>query len=288
MEDDTSSSSSSSLPLQFAVGLLHCLPPAANSPVDDPRAVLDDVAAQLRALPFPKLKEANCFLESAVANLRRDFRSADAGDDLREAKERALDEFVTGLGGEDKLDVVKFVVVVEMLLFCNSFPRCRTVQERIRCIQTTRRVCNVHLKKVNGIREMLLFLVDKLCRHEGVGKSETWFKEGGEIVDLAEEEVVAPEVEAAKTAFVIAVYVVNVQTQAFLEFVQSDLVAKSPGLVADVVGPLRCESELKVNVTTMKLDDVMWGLYKATRSEQVRILMDYPVLEEEEELEVEG
>ena len=135
------------------------------------------------------------------------------------AKEYALDEFHTGLSAEDKLDLIKYVVVVEMLLFVNSFPRSRSIQERIRCIQTTRRVCNVHLKKLNEIREMLLFLIDKLCRHEGVGKSETWMLEGG--VEMPEEDADPdPIVEAAKIAFVKSVYVINVQTQGFLDFVQ--------------------------------------------------------------------
>ena len=275
----------SPLPLQFAVGLLHGHSPSANTPVDDPRSTLDDIAAQLFAFPYPKLKEANQHLQRAVEGLRRDFRSRDAADDLREAKEYALDTLVTGIGAADKFDVIKYVVVVEMLLFVNSFPRCRSVQERIRCIQTTRRVCNVHLKKLNEIREMLLFLVEKLCRHEGVGKSETWLKEGVEL----EEDAPDPEADAAKIAFVIAVYVVNVQTHSFLDFVQSDFIAKSPGLVAEVVGPIQCESTLKINVTTMKLEDVMWELYKATKSEEIRGLMGYPVVaEDEEELEVEA
>ena len=274
------------LPLQFAVGILHGHAPAFNTAVVDPRLTLDDVEAQLLALPYPKLKEANRFLQRAVETMRRNIRSRDATDDLREAKEYALDTLNTGMNGADKFDVVKYVVVVEMLLFVNSFPACRSVQERIRCIQTTRRVCNVHLKKLNEIREMLLFLVEKLCRHEGVGKSETWLKEGVEM----EEDAPDPEVEAAKIAFVVGVYIVNVQTHGFLDFVQSDFIAKSPGLVAEVVGPIQCESTLKINVTVMSLDEVMKGLHKATKSEQIRDLMGYPeiVAEEEEELEVEA
>jgi len=275
-----------SLPLQFAVGILRGHLPASNSSVDaDPRSALDDIAARLFAIPLPKLREANRFLQSAVDQLRRDFHGLAAGDDLREAKEFALDEFSTGISAEDKLDLIKYVVVVEMLLFVNSFPRCRGVQERIRCIQTTRRVCNVHLKKLNEIREMLLFLVDKICRHEGVGKSETWLNEGVEMEEDAEPD---PIVEAAKIDFFKSVYVVNVQTHSFLDFVQSDFIGKSPGLVAEVVGPVQCESLLKINVTIMKLDDVMRKLFKATKSEDIRILMGFEPLEEEEALEVES
>lgn len=275
-----------SLPLQFAVGILRGHLPASNSSVDaDPRSALDDIAARLFAIPSSKLREANRFLQSAVDQLRRDFHGLAAGDDLREAKEFALDEFSTGISAEDKLDLIKYVVVVEMLLFVNSFPRCRGVQERIRCIQTTRRVCNVHLKKLNEIREMLLFLVDKICRHEGVGKSETWLNEGVEIEEDADPD---PIVEAAKIDFFKSVYVVNVQTHSFLDFVQSDFIGKSPGLVAEVVGPVQCESLLKINVTIMKLDDVMRKLFKATKSEDIRILMGFEPLEEEEALEVES
>jgi len=274
----------SPLPLQFAVGLLRGDLPSANAPVDDPRLVLDDIVAHLYAFPCSKLREANRYLESAVEQLRRDFHGRAAGDDLKEAKECALDEFVTGLSADDKLDLSKYVVVVEMLLFVNSFPRCRSVQEAIRCIQTTRRVCNVHLKKLNEIREMLLFLVDKLCRHAGVGKSDTWMAEGVEIEEDGEPD---PIVEAAKIVFVKSVYVINVQTHSFLDFVQSDFIAKSPGLVAEVVGPVQCESLLKINVTVMKLDDVMRKLFVATRNEEIRVMMGYEPIEEEEPLEVE-
>ena len=159
-------------PLQFAVGILQGRLPSANAPVNDPREVLDDIVGRLLTLPSAKLakSEANRYLQRAADRLRRDFFSRDATDDLREAKEFALDTLMeTGLGAADRFDVVKYVVVVEMLLFVNSFPACRGIQDRIRCIQTTRRVCNVHLKKLNETREMLLFLVDKLCRHEGVG-----------------------------------------------------------------------------------------------------------------------
>ena len=262
----------SPLPLQFAVGILHGHLPSSNTPVEDAKSVLESVIDHLLTLPSPQLKEANGFLQSAVDQLRRDPHGRAAGDDLKEAKEYALDEFVTGLSDEVKLDLIKYVVVVEILLFFNSFPRCRSIQERIRCIQTTRRVCNVHLKKLNEIRGMLLFLVDKLCRHEGVGKSETWMKEGVELEDDAEPD---PVVEASKIAFFKSVYVINVQTHSFLDFVQSDFIAKSPGLVADVVGPVQCESLLKINVTTWKIDDVMMALFKATKNEDIRIMMGY-------------
>lgn len=276
--------SDSALPLQFAVGILRGHLPASNSPVDDPKSALDGIVEHLLAFPFPKLKEANRFLQSAVDQLRRDFHGRGAGDDLQEAKEYAVDEFVTGISAEDKLDLIKYVVVVEMLLFVNSFPRCRSIQDRIRCIQTTRRVCNVHIKKLNEIREMLLFLIDKLCRHEGVGKSETWMKEGVEMEEDADPD---PAVEAPKIDFFKSVFVVNLQTHCFLDFVQSDFIAKSPGLVADVVGPVQCESLLKINVTTWKLEDVMFGLFKATKNEDIRVMMGYEPIEEEEELEVE-
>jgi len=274
------------LPLQFALGILQGRLPSSNVAVDHPRSALDDIAARLLAFPCAKLKEANRFLQRAVGHLRRDFRNRDATDDLREAKEYALDTLrITSLAAADKFDVVKYVVVVEMLLFVNSFPACRSVQERIRCIQTTRRVCNVHLKKLNEIREMLLFLVEKLCQHEGVGKSETWLAEG---LEMEEDEAPDPAVEAAKISFLVGVYVVNVQTQSFLDFVQSDFVAKSPGLVGEVVGPIKCESTLKVNVTTMKLDDVMKELFAVTKNVEIRALMGYPITaEDEEELEVE-
>ena len=53
--------------------------------------------------------------------------------------------------------------------------------------------------------------------------SETWLAEG---VEMAEDEAPDPEIEAAKIGFVCSVFVVNAQTHAFLQFVQSDFVGK--------------------------------------------------------------
>ena len=47
-----------------------------------------------------------------------------------------------------------------------------------------------------------------------------------EGVEMAEDEAPDPEIEAGKIAFVCGVYVVNAQTHAFLQFVQSDFVGK--------------------------------------------------------------
>jgi len=270
--------------LQFAVGLLQHRMSASNTPLSL-RDSMETIGARLLSLHFPGLRSAKPFLHTGVDRLGRSFlNAADAVDDLIEAKERATDELVTSLGAEDKLEVIKFILVVEIILFLLNTSQVTSVQDRIRCVQTTRRVLNVTLKRLNETKEMVQFLMEKLCRYEGI-KSEVWLKEGLELPD----DEVDLEMERHKMAFVREVYIVNEQVSAFLLQWVTKYVTQSPPLVAEVVGPIKAEAEVKVNVTKMAIDDVMRKLWRVTKDEEIMSMMGIqPEEEEEESLEMEA
>jgi hypothetical protein len=153
--------------LQFAVGVLEAKH-VSNNTLQPFNESLNIIEERLEALPFAGLNEAKSFMSGAFAILRVNPHHLDVVDDLKEAKEHAIDSLVTVLSPDQKLDIFKFIIISEMLLFLSISTSSKKIQDKIRFIQTTRRVCNVYLKRMNDIRQMNLFLVEKLCRHGDV------------------------------------------------------------------------------------------------------------------------